>query len=147
MFRPDVMIEEMETGSADILAGAREALRTASRTDAEIRLGRKAFHAVRAEPVDIAVMEKTSRAAVVPCSIGWADIGSWAELWRFSPKDQAGNAVSGPVTILDGENNLVRSDGVHVSIAGVSDLIVVATADGILILPRDRAQDVKKLIP
>jgi mannose-1-phosphate guanylyltransferase len=92
-------------------------------------------------------MEKTSRAAVAPCDIGWADVGSWAELWRLSDKDTDGNAVSGSVALLDSSNNLVRAEGIHVSVIGVSDLIVVASGNSVLIMPRSRAQDVKKVIP
>lgn len=146
-FHPDVMLEEFSIASTDIREGARQALEKAKRTGAEILLDPYAFAAVRSAPVDIAVMEKTARAAVAPCDIGWADVGSWAELWRLAEKDGQGNAATGPVLILDGDNNLVRAEGIHVSLAGVSDLIVVATRDAVLILPRDRAQDVKKLIP
>ncbi len=146
-FHPDVMLEEFSIAATDIREGARQALERGQTHGGEILLDAYAFAAVRAAPVDKAVMEKTQRAAVTPCNIGWADIGSWAELWRLAPKDEAGNSVAGPALTLDASNNLVRAEGVHVSIAGVSDLIVVATKDAVLILPRDRAQDVKKLIP
>jgi mannose-1-phosphate guanylyltransferase/mannose-6-phosphate isomerase len=145
-FSPAVLLEEFG-GAADIRDGAARALAAASRAGSKIVLPRDLFGAVRAEPVDIAVMEKTKRAAVAPCDIGWADVGSWAELWRLSDKDASGNAVSGQAFVLDGENNLVRGDGVHVSVAGVSDLIIVATPEAVLVLPRSRAQDVKKLLP
>jgi len=151
-FSPEVMLEEFAIASADIRDGARRALKQARREGVSIHLDRDAFGAVRAEPVDIAVMEKTKRAAVVPCSMGWADVGSWAEIWRLSEKDADGNVIvgdgSGSGAVRDGTNNIVRSaDGVHVTLAGVSDLIVVATGDTVMILPRARAQDVKTLIP
>jgi mannose-1-phosphate guanylyltransferase len=97
--------------------------------------------------VDRAVMEKTRRAAVAPCDIGWADVGSWAELWRLSDKDASGNSVSGPVTLVGSENNLIRSEGIQVSALGVSDLIIVAHGNSVLVMPRSLAQDVKKVIP
>jgi mannose-1-phosphate guanylyltransferase len=90
-------------------------------------------------------MEKTARSAVIPCDIGWTDIGAWDEIWRLSPHDAAGNAVQGDVLTLDAHNNLLRSDGPKLCVAGVTDLIVVATRDAILILPKDSAQDVKQL--
>ena len=62
-------------------------------------------------------------------------------------KDAQGNAMAGPVIVEDGANNLIRTDGPHISIVGLSDLIVIANGDSILIAPRDRAQDVKKVIP
>ena len=127
--------------------GARAALVLAQRSGQQILLDADTFACVRSEAVDRAVMEKTSRAAVAPCDIGWADIGSWAELWRLSEKDADGNAVSGSVTLLDGANNLIRGEGVHVSAIGISDLIIVASGNSVLIMPRARAQDVKKVIP
>lgn len=146
-FDPRLMLEEFSIASADIREGARRALAAATRSGAEIHLDAAEFSQVRSEPVDIAVMEKTRRAAVAPCDIGWADIGSWAELWRLSEKDDRGNAVHGAVTIMDGANNLIRGEGVHVSAIGVSDLVIVATRDAVLVMPRSRAQDVKKVIP
>jgi mannose-1-phosphate guanylyltransferase/mannose-6-phosphate isomerase len=145
-FEPALLLEEFEH-SADIREGARAALERSHRQGIEIHLDPVAFAKVRAQPVDIAVMEKTRRAAVAPCDIGWADVGSWSELWRLSDKDADGNAVSGSATLLDSENNLVRGEGVHVSAIGVSDLVIVATRDAVLVMPRSRAQDVKKVIP
>ena len=147
LFAPQTMLDEFSIAAADIRDGAREALARANRTDRQILLDAETFGAVRSEAVDRAVMEHTSRAAVAPCDIGWADVGSWAEVWRLSEKDSKGNAVIGSAILQDAANNLVRSDGVHISIVGLSDLIVIANGDSILIAPRDRAQDVKKVIP
>jgi mannose-1-phosphate guanylyltransferase/mannose-6-phosphate isomerase len=147
LFSPQTMLDEFSTAAADIRDGARKALEQARREDGHILLDAEAFAAVRSEAVDRAVMEHTARAAVAPCDIGWADVGSWAEVWRLSDKDGKGNAVKGSVIIEDGQNNLVRTDGVHISVVGLSDLIVIANGDNILIAPRDRAQDVKKVIP
>lgn len=147
LFAPQTMLDEFSIAAADIRDGAREALARASRADRQILLDADTFGAVRSEAVDRAVMEHTSRAAVAPCDIGWADVGSWAEVWRLSEKDSKGNAVIGSAILEDAANNLVRSDGVHISIVGLSDLIVIANGDSILIAPRDRAQDVKKVIP
>jgi mannose-1-phosphate guanylyltransferase/mannose-6-phosphate isomerase len=144
LFHPRTLLEEFDA-SADIREGALSALAHANRTGARIVLNAESFTQIRASPLDIAVMEKTTRAAVVPCDIGWADVGSWDEIWRLLAKDAAGNAIHGPVAVLDGANNLLRSDGVKICVAGVSNLIVVATPDAIIIVPRDRAQDVKLL--
>ncbi len=146
-FSPKLLLQEFSIAGADIRDGAEEAFRRAVRTGNEILLDAATFATVRNEAVDRAVMEKTSRAAVALCDIGWADVGSWAELWRLSDKDAEGNAVSGSVALLDSSNNLVRAEGIHVSVIGVSDLIVVASGNSVLIMPRSRAQDVKKVIP
>lgn len=147
LFSPAAMLEEFGIAAADIREGSRDALARARRQGKVILLDADAFNAVRSEAVDRAVMEHTARAAVAPCEIGWADVGSWAEVWRLSEKDPVGNAVAGSVIVEDAANNLVRTDGIHVSIVGLSDLIVIASGDSILIAPRDRAQDVKKVIP
>jgi mannose-1-phosphate guanylyltransferase/mannose-6-phosphate isomerase len=147
LFSPDTLLEEFSIAASDIREGARAALQRAERIEQQILLHAETFAAVRSEAVDRAVMEHTARAAVAPCDIGWADVGSWAEVWRLSDKDGKGNAVQGSVILEDAANNLVRTDGVHISVVGLSDLIVIANGDCILIAPRDRAQDVKKVIP
>lgn len=147
LFAPLMMLDEFLIAAADIRHATAHALSLATRAGPEILLDAEAFAAVRSEAVDRAVMEHTRRAAVAPCDIGWADVGSWAEVWRLSGKDGQGNATTGPVIVHEGENNLVRTDGPHISIVGLSDLIVIASGDSILIAPRDRAQDVKKVIP
>ena len=147
LFSPGRMLDEFAIAAADIRDGAGVALARARRDGVEILLDAEAFAAVRSEAVDRAVMEHTKRAAVAPCDIGWADVGSWAEVWRLAEKDGQGNSTAGSVIVKDGANNLVRTDGPHISIVGLSDVIVIADGNSILIAPRDRAQDVKKVIP
>ncbi len=146
-FSQRVLLEEFSIAAADIRDGARDALSRAKRNGPDILLDAATFGAIRSEAVDRAVMEKTRRAAVVPCDIGWADVGSWAELWRLSDKDAAGNVADGKATLLDCANTLVRADGMQVSVIGIEDLIVVASGNSVLVMPRSRAQDVKKVIP
>ena len=147
LFSPETMLDEFSTAAGDIRDGARAALVLAQRSGQQILLDADTFASVRSEAVDRAVMEHTGRAAVAPCDIGWADVGSWAEVWRLSDKDDRGNAVTGSALLEEAANNLIRTDGVHISVIGLSDLIIVASGDSILIAPRDRAQDVKKVIP
>jgi mannose-1-phosphate guanylyltransferase/mannose-6-phosphate isomerase len=144
LFHPATLLAEFDA-SADIRDAALAALEAARRDNDEIRLDATLFSQVPAQPLDIAVMEKTARAAVVPCDIGWADVGAWDEIWRITPQDDAGNAVQGRVVALDARNNLLRSDGPKLCVAGVNDLIVIATKDAVIVVPRDRAQDVKLL--
>jgi mannose-1-phosphate guanylyltransferase len=141
------MLEEFAASAPDIRNATAIALKKAARVEDEILLDAEAFAAVRAEAIDRAVMEKTKRGAVAPCDPGWADVGSWSELWRLSQKDENGNAVTGSVTMVDASDNLVRGEGVHVSVVGVSGLVIVATKHSVLIIPRVRAQQVKDVIP
>jgi len=144
LFDPEVMLAEFDHAPA-VRDGALKALAGAERRDGAIFPEAAAFERIPSLPLDIAVMEKTSRGAMAPCAIGWADVGSWGEIWRLGDHDGAGNAIHGAAAVLDGANNLVRGDGVKVCVAGVDDLIVVATPEGVIVLPRARAQDVKLL--
>ncbi len=92
-------------------------------------------------------MEKSDRVAVVPGSFGWADAGTWGEIWRLLlPRDGLGNAMSGETACLDTQGTLVLAEGLRVATIGLENMIVVATPDGVLIAPRDRAQDVKQVL-
>lgn len=147
-YSPEVLVSEFEALQPEILNSVRAAVERARRDGGELLLDEDAFSEVKKAPIDIAIMEKTSRGVVVPCSIGWADVGSWSEYWRLSEKDADGNAVQGSVLVTDVTNTLVRAEpGIHVSVAGLDNLVIVATKDSVLVLPMDRAQDVKALIP
>jgi len=144
-FAPDVLLREFEA-SKDIRDAALASLQRAARAGARVALDAEAFAAVRASPLDMAVMEHTAFGAVAPADFGWADVGAWDEIWRLAEKDAAGNATAGDIITLDASNNLLRTDGVTIAVAGVEDLVVVAEGDTVVIVPRARAQDVKKLL-
>lgn len=100
--------------------------------------------------IDHGVMERAKGLAVVPGEFGWNDVGSWQSAWELAERDANGNAVSAGSMALDGSNNLVRSLGSRkdkvIALLGVSDLVVVDTDDALLVLPRDRAQDVRLVV-
>ena len=108
-----------------------------------IRLDHAAFAQAPSNSIDYAVMEVTDRAAVVPVDMGWSDVGSFSTLWELGTKDEGGNVASGVVMLHDAENCLVHSEGPPIAVIGLSDIVVIATPEGILVTPRDRAQDVK----
>ncbi len=151
LFRADAFLDALAVHEPAMLAAAQEAMAKAERDGARIVPDAAAFAASPAESVDYAVMEKAAkdengRVAVVPVAMGWSDVGSWDALHAISDRDQAGNAHRGEVIALDTTNCLVRTDGARVAMVGVSDLIVVASGDDILILPRGRSQEVKALL-
>lgn len=78
--------------------------------------------------------------------MGWADIGSWSELWRLGPQDADRNLVRGDAVVMDSRGSLVWAEDRTVAVLGVDDLIVVAAGDHVIVLPRGRAQDVKKVV-
>ena len=103
------------------------------------------FAAIAGESVDFAVMENTTRAAMVPAAMAWSDIGNWQALHEALPRDTHGNAVRGVAELKDCRNVLVDSDGPHVSVVGVDDLIIVVDGNNIMITTPDGAQLVGKL--
>lgn len=147
MFRSDVMIEEMEKRCPKTLEAAEAAVTQSVRSGVELSLDPDAFAGAPEDSIDYAVMEHTDKAAVLPISVGWSDIGSWGALWEILDKDEQGNAAQGDGALfLDCTNTLAMSDGQKIAAIGVEDLLIVATKDGVLVARRDRAQDVKKVV-
>ena len=117
------------------------------RTDLDfIRLDEVAFKSCPSISLDYAVAEKTARAAVVPASIGWSDVGSWSALWELGAKDEAGNVTVGDALLEGAENCYVRSDGMLAAVVGLKDAVIVVTEDVVLAMHRDRSQDVKAVV-
>jgi mannose-1-phosphate guanylyltransferase/mannose-6-phosphate isomerase len=100
------------------------------------------------EPVSIdhGIMEKTDRAAVIPVSMGWSDLGSWDSFYEMREKDSSGNVVSGDVFGLENENCLILGEDKYLAVSGMKDTIVVQTGDATLICPRGRSQDVRRIV-
>jgi mannose-1-phosphate guanylyltransferase len=98
--------------------------------------------------IDHGVMEKAGGLRVIPGSFGWNDVGSWAALPALKAPDPRGNVVIGGASLLDGDGNIVVADegAPYVGVLGVSDLVVVATKDAVLVIPKDRAQDVRRVV-
>ena len=147
LFAPEVMLAEMAAYRPDIHAAGLEAVDAAGRDGLFVRLDDGRFVAIPSESVDVAVMERTRLAAVAPCDIGWADVGSWSELWRLGGKDGDRNLIRGDAVALDTQGSLVWSDdGMEVGVVGLRDVVVVATPGAVIVLPRDRAQEVKTIV-
>ena len=146
LFRADRLIAELETHAPDMMQGLRAARATAQERDGRLYPDAEAFAAIRAESIDYAVMEKSDRVAVVPVAMGWSDIGSWDALHDRAGKDEANTATHGDVIAIDSANCLVRSDGPMVVTVGVSDLIVIATGDAVLVMPRGESQRVREAV-
>ncbi|MFP5410020.1 MAG: mannose-1-phosphate guanylyltransferase/mannose-6-phosphate isomerase [Gammaproteobacteria bacterium] len=146
LFRASDFLRELEALRPDILAASRAALDGAKPDLDFVRLDPAAFEACPSDSVDYAVMEKTQRAVVVPADIAWNDIGAWSALWDVAEKDGQGNAVRGDVMLEEASGNFVRAESRMVALLGVSDLVVVETADVVLVADRNQVQDVKKLV-
>jgi mannose-1-phosphate guanylyltransferase/mannose-6-phosphate isomerase len=140
------LLAELDHRAPTILAACRDALSGARRDLDFERLDADAFARAPARSLDYAVMEHTTRAAVVPVAMGWSDIGSWNGLWQMLAKDAHGNARQGDVHARDSRNCLLRSDEQLLVTLGVSDLVVVSTDDAVLVCPRERAQEVGPVV-
>ncbi|GEO81366.1 mannose-1-phosphate guanylyltransferase/mannose-6-phosphate isomerase [Pararhodospirillum oryzae] len=145
LFDPEIFLAELKRFAPRLLEGAQEALAKADRDHDFTRLDREAFEAIPGDSIDYAVMEHTDRAAVIATDVGWSDLGAWSALWDIAPHDEAGNVVRGDVLVRNTTNSYIRSEGPLVAVTGVDDLMVVATDDAVMVVPRERAQDVKAL--
>lgn len=146
LFKAADYLNELQTLRPDILDASRAALDAATLDLDFVRLDPAAFEACPSESVDYAVMEHTQCAAVVPADMAWNDIGAWSALWNVAEKDADGNATRGDVMLENARNNFVRAETRMVALLGVSDLVVVETADVVLVAQKDQVQDVKKLV-
>jgi len=146
MFPVRQFIAELERLEPAMLEACRQAIAAAKEDLDFTRLDAKAFGRARSRSVDVAVMEHTEQAAVVPAEMGWTDVGSWSALWDIAPKDKAGNSLLGDVLVEDTRNSYIRSDSALTAVLGLNDVIVVTTEDAVLVAAKDRAQDVKLLV-
>ena len=143
LFRASNYLEELKKFRPDILEQCQGSVMDV-KTDLDfLRIDKDMFESCPAESVDYAVMEKTSRAVVVPMDVGWSDIGSWSSLWDISQKDDDGNSAHGDVILHNTYNSYVKTDQKLVAVIGVNDLVIVSTKDALMVAHKDSVQDVK----
>ncbi len=146
LFRADAYLAAIARHDHEIGTCAQAAMAAATRDGVLIRPEAKAFLASPSDSVDYAVMEKDEKVAVVPVDMGWSDVGSWDAMHEIGTRDDAGNVFTGDVVAIDTSNCLIRGEGPVVTAVGVHDLIVIATRDAVMILPRGQSQDVKRIV-
>ncbi len=146
VFTAASVIAEMARWEPEVLAPVRAAVIGRTEDADFIRLQRTAFVACKSISIDYAVAERTDQAVVVPATVGWTDVGSWAAMWELGAKDAAGNVVVGDALVEDATNCYVRTEGSLAAIVGLDDAVLVVTDDAVLAMHRDRAQDVKKIV-
>ena len=139
--RASAFLAELRRFAPEISAASEAAAAGAKADGAFVRPSAAEFLCAPSVSIDVAVMERTERACVVPVEMGWSDVGSWEAVWEASPKDERHNAIRGPVLAIGAEGSLLHNQsGLTLAVVGVRDLVVVATKDSILIVPRDQAQ-------
>jgi mannose-1-phosphate guanylyltransferase / mannose-6-phosphate isomerase len=146
MFRASTFIDELKRFAPDILSACRKSLKGAVQDLDFTRLDVAAFTDCRSDSIDYAVMEKTASAVVIPLDAGWNDIGSWSALWEVMDKDENGNALSGDVITREVRDSFIYAGSRLVSAIGVTDHIIIETADAVLVVDKSNAQKVKSIV-
>jgi mannose-1-phosphate guanylyltransferase/mannose-6-phosphate isomerase len=146
MFRAAVLLDEYRSVDAASVTAVTDSVARAGRDLGFVTLDEGSFGSAKAISIDYAVMEKTSRAAVVAVKCGWSDVGSWHAVWELSDKDSEGNAAKGMAVFEDSRNCNVSTDGALVALEGVDDMIVVATQDAVLVSRQKDANGLKRLV-
>jgi mannose-1-phosphate guanylyltransferase len=148
-FSAAAMLRAMELHCPDILAATRACLQQSRVAEGkrftQLELQADSFAGVREESIDYAVMEKSSDVAVVPCDIGWSDIGSWTAIGNLTEADAQGNRIEGEALLHDVSNCFIQSRDRLVGAVGVDNLVIIDTPDALLVADRARAQDVKHI--
>jgi mannose-1-phosphate guanylyltransferase/mannose-1-phosphate guanylyltransferase/mannose-6-phosphate isomerase len=146
LFAAETFLAEMRRLEPAMLEHCRRALDAAEKDADFIRLPKDIFAACPSQSIDYAIMEHAARAAVVPVDMGWNDVGSWQSLWEIASRNDEGNVVQGDVLLHEARNSYIRSEGPLVAAIGIEDLVIVATADAVMISHRSATQDVKKIV-
>lgn len=156
MVRASVWLAALAICRADIAAACQAAWEQGREDGEFVRVGKDAFSQCPSDSIDYAVMERIAAdqgaastlpvGVVIPLSAGWSDVGAWEALWNVLPKDALGNVAQGDVLLQDSRNTLALSEGRLIACVGVDDLIVVETADAILVAHKNKTQDVKKIV-
>lgn len=148
-FQAGTMLKAMQQHCPDILAATQLCMAQSRRAEGkdlvELELDSASFAQVPDNSIDYAVMEQSDQVAVVPCTIGWSDIGSWTALGDLSVADSDGNRIDGEALLHDVSNCYIQSNNRVIGAVGVDNLIIVDTPDALLVADKARAQDVKHL--
>lgn len=146
LFRADAYLSALEQFAPEIRSNIGDSVTNAKQDMDFLRLDLAGFSASPSDSIDYAVMEKISNGVVIPLDAGWNDIGAWDALAVLGATDPAGNTVRGDVLAIDTQDSVIYSDGRLVATVGVSDLVIVATKDAVLVADKANAQAVKKVV-
>jgi mannose-1-phosphate guanylyltransferase/mannose-6-phosphate isomerase len=151
MMQAGVWLQQLEKYQPNMLRACREANDKGQQDLDFFRVDKDAFDQCPGDSIDYAVMEKVAGdestvAAVVPLDAGWSDVGAWSSLWEVGQQDEQGNVIKGDVKTHDVQNSFLHSEHRFVAGIGIKDMVVVETADAVLVADKQRAQDVKKIV-
>nr|WP_314583810.1 mannose-1-phosphate guanylyltransferase/mannose-6-phosphate isomerase [uncultured Pseudomonas sp.] len=145
--RADVVLRELETHAPEVLAAVRHCLSQCNskqgKNELQMELDASTFALAPDISIDYALMERSQKVAVVPCELGWSDIGSWSAIRELAPADEHGNQFNGQVVLHDVTNCYIDSKKRLVGAVGLDNLIIIDTPDALLIADAERTQEVK----
>lgn len=146
MFKASTYLQELEKFNPAIAKNAKNAIQSCKNDLDFIRLDKESFEQCPEDSIDYAVMEKTEHAVVVPLDANWNDVGAWNSVWEVSQKDENGNSLRGDVIAQDTHNSLIHAETRLVSTLGVENIVVIETADAVLVADQSKVQDIKKIV-
>ncbi len=146
MFKAATILEELNNFASDIVETCKMAVSKGKEDLDFFRLDKESFGKVPSDSIDYKVMEKTSKGVIIPCDIGWSDIGSFNALYKAQKSDENQNVLKGDVLLEDVSNSYINAKEKLVAAVGVKDLVIVETKDAVLVAHQDKAQDVKKIV-
>lgn len=146
VFQASVYLAELKKHAPNVFAACYAAMQGKAIDLDFVRVDEEAFARSPDISIDYAVMENTELASVVPLDVGWSDVGSWSALWEVSSKDENGNTLTGDVLLHDTHNSHIISESKLVATVGIDNMIVVETADAVLVADKSQTQDVKEIV-
>lgn len=146
MFKASRYLEELELHHNSIFKKCTQAMNEADKDLDFIRPERDSFLSCEDDSIDYAVMEKTASAVVIPLDAGWSDVGSYAALWDISDKDENENVIKGDIITVDTTNCYLHSKNKLIAAVGVENLVVIDTPDSVLVVDKDKVQDIKTVV-
>tara|TARA_R110000822_G_scaffold40711_16_gene110552 strand:- start:135 stop:1535 length:1401 start_codon:yes stop_codon:yes gene_type:complete len=146
MFKASAYLDELQQHSPEMLSACKASLEKSVIDLDFIRVETESFEHSPSDSIDYAVMEKTTKAFVVPLDAGWSDVGSWSSLWEAFPQDANNNVIIGDVITDSVHNSYIHSENRLVTVLGLDNVVVVETHDAIMVAHKDQAQEVKKIV-
>ncbi len=146
MFKTSTILDELKSLSPEIYQAVKKAVSNGVKDLDFCRLDNESFTASPSDSIDYAVMEKTDKAVVLPLDAEWNDVGAWSALWEVKERDENGNVFHGDILHHDVTNSYIHADERMVAVVGVDNCVVVETADAVLVVDKDRSQDVKTIV-
>jgi mannose-1-phosphate guanylyltransferase/mannose-6-phosphate isomerase len=146
VFRAAFLLEEFRRFEPDSAAAVGAAIEDAGTDLGFVTLAADAFARATAKSIDYALMERTDRAAVMPVSYGWSDVGSWQAVWELSKRDAHGNAAQGQAVFVDSRGSYVASEKQRVALLGLENVVVVTTDDAVLVAHRENGDGLRRVV-